>query len=241
MQIKRFRFSRAVNFRDMGGYYAADDKVVRWNSLYRSDNFYGTKKEEWDTMNENGIKVIMDLRSYEEVDRFPDNCTSDFEYIHCPFLEENLSFENLESPAMQAFALGVAEGYKSIVMSHGKNLAEIINMISDNIKKGGVVFHCTSGKDRTGVVTSVIYYILGVSKEDIIADYQISYTYNKRLSDKFMTTYPQYRQYYSVVTSKASNMAELLRFYDEIDIVDYLISNGASVDKINFLKEYMLV
>lgn len=241
MQIKRFRFSRAVNFRDMGGYFAADNKIVRWNTLYRSDNFYGTKKEEWNIMKENGIKVIMDLRSYEEVKRFPDNCPSDFEYIHCPLLEENLSFDNLESPAMQAFALGVAEGYKNIVMTHGENLAKIINKISDNVKKGGVVFHCTSGKDRTGVVSSVIYYILGAAKEDIIADYQISYTYNKRLSDKFMTAYPQYRQYYNVVTSKAANMVELLRLYDEIDIVNYLVSNGASLEKINSLKEYILV
>lgn len=241
MQIKRFRFGSAINFRDMGGFYAADDKIVRWNSLYRSDNFLGTSRKEWETMKENGIRVIMDLRSYEEVDKFPDHCPSDFEYIHCPLVEENLSFDNIASPAMQAFALGVEEGYRNIVRSHGENLAKIINNISDNMKKGGVVFHCTSGKDRTGIVASVIYYILGVDIEDIIADYQTSYTYNKRMSDKFMTDFPQYRQYYSVVMSKASHMAELLKFYDEIDIVNYLILNGAVEEKIESLKDYMLV
>jgi len=241
MQIKRFRFSRAINFRDMGGFYSDDDRIVRWNSLYRSDNFYGTKAEEWETMKKSGIKTILDLRSYEEVEKFPDGCPADFEYIHSPFLEENLSFDNLESTAMQAFALGVVEGYKNIVMSHSENLAQIINIISDNVETGGVVFHCTSGKDRTGIVASVIYYILGVAKEDIVADYQISYTYNKRMSDKFMKEFPQYRQYYNVVTSKASNMAELLKLYDEIDILNYLIKKGASLDKINNLKEYMLV
>lgn len=241
MQIKRYRFSSAINFRDLGGFYAADDKIVRWNSLYRSDKFEGTSEKEWGIMKENGIRVIMDLRSFEEIEKFPDDCPPDFEYICCPLVEYNLSFENISSPAMQAFALKVSEGYKNIVMEHGQNLAKIINTISDNVEKGGIVFHCTSGKDRTGVVASVLYYILGVSDEDIIADYQTSYTYNKRMSDKFMNDFPQYRQYYSVVTSKASNMTELLNLYEEIDIVNYLIANGASEAKIKRLKEYMLV
>lgn len=241
MQIKRYRFGSAINFRDLGGFYAADDKVIRWNSLYRSDKFEGTTQKEWDLMKENGIKVIMDLRSAEEIEKSPDGCPPDFEYICYPLIEYNLSFENISSPAMQAFALKVSEGYKNIIMEHGENLAHIINLISDNIEKGGVVFHCTSGKDRTGVVASLLYYILGAAEEDIIADYQTSYTYNKRMSDQFMNDFPQYKPYYNVVTSKASNMIELLNLYEEMDIVNYLIANGASEEKIRKLKEFMLV
>lgn len=240
MKIKRFRFKHVLNFRDMGGVYGSDDKIVRWNTLYRSDKLIGAGSEDWKTMEKAGIKTILDLRSDEEVQMFPDGCPENFRYIHFPLVEENLSFNNISSPAMQAFAKGVAEGYKNIVLSHGENLAKAVNMISDYVKDGGVVFHCTSGKDRTGVVASVLYYILGVSAEDIAADYQTSYTYNKKTSDKFMNEHPQYQKYRSVVMSDVENIYELLKLYEEIDIENYLLSKGADKEKIENLRKICL-
>ncbi len=241
MQIKRFRFTSIMNFRDMGGFYGSDNKVVRWNTLYRSDKLTGAKAEDWEFMKSEGIRTVLDLRSDEEIELNPDGCPNDFRYIHFPLVEENLSFNNISSPAMQAFAKGVGEGYKNIVLSHGENLAQVINMISDYIKDGGVVFHCTSGKDRTGVVASVIYYILGVSAEDIAADYQTSYTYNKKTSDKFMEDNPQYKIYRNVVMSDIENMYELIDLYKSLDIENYLISKGADKEKIEDLKKICLV
>ena len=104
MNVKRFNFGRAINFRDMGGVFGSDGKLVAWNKLYRSDKFFGTTDAEWNIMKKNGIKVIIDLRSYEEVNISADNCLEYFEYIHMPIVEENLSFNNISSPAMQAFA-----------------------------------------------------------------------------------------------------------------------------------------
>ena len=96
MQIKRYRFNRAINFRDMGGVYAENDKIVRWNKLYRSDKFEGTTDDEWATMHKSGIKTILDMRSFKEVDISPDKCPDDFKYIHCPLVEEDLSFDNID-------------------------------------------------------------------------------------------------------------------------------------------------
>ena len=241
MQIKRYRFNRAINFRDMGGVYAENDKIVRWNKLYRSDKFEGTTDDEWATMHKSGIKTILDMRSFKEADISPDKCPDDFKYIHCPLVEEDLSFDNIDSPAMQAFAKSVGEGYKNIVLTHGDNLAKIINIISSNINEGGVVFHCTSGKDRTGVVASAIYYILGVSIEDIVADYQVSYTYNKIMSDKFMFEHPEFRQYRNVVLSKAENIYELLMLYKELDIENYLLKKGADTITLDLFKKNVLM
>ena len=142
---------------------------------------------------------------------------------------------------MQAFAKSVGEGYKNIVLTHGDNLAKIINIISSNINEGGVVFHCTSGKDRTGVVASAIYYILGVSIEDIVADYQVSYTYNKIMSDKFMFEHPEFRQYRNVVLSKAENIYELLMLYKELDIENYLLKKGADTITLDLFKKNVLM
>ena len=187
-----------------------------------------------------GAKTIIDMRSEEEVKMFPDNCPKDFNYIHFPLVEDNLSFNNISSPSMQAFAESVAEGYKNIILSHGENLAEVINIIADSVKDGGVLFHCTSGKDRTGVVASVLYYMLGVSEEDIIADYEVSYTYNKNRADKFMNDFPQYRKYRSVVLSEAETMCELIKLYKDKDIENYLISKGMKKQSLEDLEEKLL-
>ncbi len=240
MQIKRYGFSKAINFRDMGGVCTVSNRSVKWNMIFRSDKLEGMTDKEWNTIKESGIKTIIDMRSFDETKISPDSCPEEFNYIHFPLVEDDLSFNNISSPAMQAFAESVAEGYKNIVLSHGENLAGIINIISDSLDDGGVLFHCTSGKDRTGVVASLIYYILGVSDADIVADYQVSYTYNKLKSDKFMSEFPQYNRYRSVVLSEAKNMYALLELYREIDIENYLVSRGAEKSKLEKLKKILL-
>ena len=240
MVIKRFRFSRAINFRDMGGIFTDDGKMFGWNKIYRSDKFAGTKPEEWDIMRKQGIKTIIDLRSESEVEVSSDETPDDFEYINFPVVEENLSFNNLESPAMQAFAQRVGKGYRNIVLSHGENIAQIINLIADKVDNGGVVFHCTSGKDRTGVIAAALYYMFGMCEEDIVADYQTSYTYNKKASDKFLEDFPQYEKYRSVVLSEAENMYELLDLYKKLDIEKYLIEKGMDKNKLEHLKKSVL-
>ena len=152
MDIKRYRFANILNFRDLGGVCGLDGKAVRWRALFRSDKLTGATDDEWRVMEKAGIRTILDLRSDEETELNPDGCPDDFTYIHFPLVEENLSFSNISSPAMQAFARSLGEGYRNIVLKNGENLAAAMDMIADHIEDGGVVFHCTSGKDRTGVV-----------------------------------------------------------------------------------------
>ena len=87
----------------------------------------------------------------------------------------------------------------------------------------------------------VIYRLLGVCTEDIVADYQTSYTYNKKASDKFMNEHPQFRQYRNVVLSEAENMYAVLNLFDELDLESYLISKGANKEKLEKLRRNMLV
>ena len=43
--------------------------------------------------------------------------------------------------------------------------------------KGCTIFHCTAGKDRTGIIAMLILGLSGVSRKDIIANYEVTYTY----------------------------------------------------------------
>ena len=61
----------------------------------------------------------------------------------------------------------------------------------EGLSKGPVVFHCTAGKDRTGVLAAILLLRLGVDEEDIIADYQVSFTYNRRGMNQLLARYPE--------------------------------------------------
>ena len=65
----------------------------------------------------------------------------------------------------------------------------------EGLSKGPVVFHCTAGKDRTGVLAAILLLRLGVDEEDIIADYQVSHMYNANGVNRMMEAIPQLRAY----------------------------------------------
>ena len=53
-----------------------------------------------------------------------------------------------------------------------------------------LLFHCTCGKDRTGIAAMLVLLALGVSREDAIADYMLTNVYRKAIIDKFMQDKP---------------------------------------------------
>ena len=81
-------------------------------------------------------------------------------------------------------------------------LDEYIRMLEDNhpwakecaeflaAAEGTVLFHCFTGKDRTGIAAMLVLLALGVSREDAIADYMLTNVYRKAIIDKFMQDKP---------------------------------------------------
>lgn len=88
-------------------------------------------------------------------------------------LEEVLA-ENEKKEAMGAFEKSLSDGYVKTMEECPEKVAGVLNLIAEKLEKGAVLFHCTMGKDRTGVTAALIFLICGVSESDIVSDYQIS-------------------------------------------------------------------
>ena len=43
-----------------------------------------------------------------------------------------------------------------------------------DFEKGAVLWHCTAGKDRCGIVSSLVLAALGASREEIMKDYAVN-------------------------------------------------------------------
>ena len=145
----------------------------------RSDAPVSLTEEEISWLLENRITTLVDLRSVEEVDHRP--CClqgrAGFCYIHLPVTgggDTPLSLEHLY------------EVYRGMVDGQmEKILATIMNAETN------VMYFCTAGKDRTGVVSALILWRLGFSDEAIIQDYMLTKDNVMEMLEAYVALHPE--------------------------------------------------
>ncbi len=76
------------------------------------------------------------------------------------------------------------------------------------------VFHCTAGKDRTGVLSAIVLSLLGVDEPTVVADYALSGAAMERLRAKLILKYPDGRDMIEnideVFSAEPAQMEQLL-------------------------------
>ncbi|MDR0404998.1 MAG: tyrosine-protein phosphatase [Oscillospiraceae bacterium] len=160
------------NTRDLGGYKIPNcDKITKHGVFFRSDNTHNLTENDIKKLKEQyNLKVVIDLRSEDEIDREIDKL-KDIDwvtYYHIPIMfNEKISQNLLQMKITLAEANVVMFNEKETV----KKLFDAIAEVDD----GGILFHCANGKDRTGFLTMLLLGLMNVSKEDIIENYSSSW------------------------------------------------------------------
>lgn len=173
MQIqRRYQFKNILNCRDIGG-YPTPDGVTQFGRFIRCGIVNIPEQWEIDKLNEIGIGTSIDLRGTYEAKETPLNLErlNGADVYNLPLFEFNVATN-------VGMDLPLAQIYAEIADNQMHNIATVLNTIAD-AKDGTVMYNCFFGKDRTGILTMLLLSIAGVSKEDIIADYQQTYTYIK--------------------------------------------------------------
>ena len=143
--------------------------------LFRSDVLYHLNPKEKALLRDNNIKVIIDLRGKDEVEHLKDTNIKAIKFINLPLLPEKKEDEPSPIVTIKHMTLpDMAYAYRQLVGRDIKDSwSKIFNILLEN-KSGPVLFHCSAGKDRTGVVTAVILTALGIDKEIIYQDYLLT-------------------------------------------------------------------
>jgi protein-tyrosine phosphatase len=157
---------RASNFRDVGGYTAANGKRVKWGLIFRSGAMPMLTEPDAKLIEKLNIKTIVDLRSLDEREIAPDTID---DRIGALFVSNDYSMKALLQNAK-------TDGGEYIYRGTGKALAPQYRAIFRRLlaSDGAVLYHCSAGQDRTGVATALILSALGVDQKIIIADYHLS-------------------------------------------------------------------
>ena len=183
------------NLRDLGSYQTQDGKHVKKGYFFRSSRLMDFDKEELEILNSLHIKKIYDLRSKEEGKDAPDPTLKGAEYIHLSaairadgtevnFSPATLIAENVYSKeSNDEFTHKV---YGNLPFSYAyKRIFE--DIVAGNVP---ILFHCSAGKDRTGIAAILILLALGVDEETAMYDYMLTNEYRKEYIDHFKTVFP---------------------------------------------------
>lgn len=241
--VKRLRLDHGQNIRDLGGYETEDGSVTRFGKLLRGDGLHSLTEAEWGRLYDYGVRTVLDLRSQAEINLHPDQAPEGMAWFHCPLQTEQIDPKDLSGSAEKAFAGSLTEGYLTMVKCHGALLASALKRLTAGLKEGAVLFHCTAGKDRTGLLASAVYFLCKAADEDIIADYEVTYTYNKKGMDRLLSLLDEETRgrMEPYMRSDASSMEQLLNLYREIDLPEYLKQYGFSEQELEGLQEEFLV
>jgi protein-tyrosine phosphatase len=161
------------NFRDLGGYETEGGGHVRWGRLFRADTLHRLSEPDRAVLAGLGLRTVIDLRATDEVARngWAPLAGSSVTYHHLPMVDEMMGPAR-EGPRPE---IPSEPGAAYIEMLGGARPA-IARAVTVLARPGGVpaVFHCTAGKDRTGILAAVVLGALGVADELIVQDYVLT-------------------------------------------------------------------
>ncbi|EHQ25604.1 tyrosine-protein phosphatase [Mucilaginibacter paludis] len=177
---RKVNLQGAVNFRDLGGYTTQDGHHVKWGKIYRSADLSKLTDADLAELKNRKITYDVDLRGTQESKAAPDRLNPNTDYILCPAGSENLGewMKNIGTlkgnggDSLMTVFYANSQYFKDRYKPFFDKLLAVPNQES-------LVFHCSAGKDRTGIGAALLLYSLGVPYDVIVNDYLASDYYRK--------------------------------------------------------------
>lgn len=154
----------AYNFRDLGGLPTEDGGVTRPGLLYRSATLHDLGPDGATVLRDDlGIGCVVDLRTLDEIAAQGAGSASAWG-VRCVNLPVVVPPLPPEGPA------DLPSRYFAYLERSTPNVIAVLRLVSREAP-GPVAIHCTSGKDRTGVITCLLLRLLGVTRDAVVDDY----------------------------------------------------------------------
>ena len=177
MHDRTLDWEGCLNVRDLGGFATEDGGETRWGSVIRADSVRALTDTGWEALARHGVATVVDLRSHDELAGDPPRAL-DLDVVHVPVVGEP---DDPAWPEIRAGARAAAteDGedksafYLQIVRRWSEGFAAAIAATAV-ARPGGVVIHCHSGKDRTGLVVAFLLRLAAVPAEAVAQDYALS-------------------------------------------------------------------
>ncbi|MBQ0122757.1 MAG: tyrosine-protein phosphatase [Bacteroidales bacterium] len=264
------RFDGIVNVRDLGGYPMADGSLIRKGMLLRGGGLYTASDEDIDRFeNEYRFAYIFDFRTEGELNRAPDRPVRGAENVWLPAIDPYT--EQLGKTCLPEYAYSDLLNYilehrdDELVARTARNMyiefveneytqlqyAAFVQMIASMKEDRPVFWHCSQGKDRTGMGAAYLLAILGADREVIVDDYgRSNIQYRKDLEqlrirlEEVGGTEEQYDILSTYIGANVSNFCRTLDFIDKKygSLYNYVTNMLiVSADEVSTLRSRLLI
>ena len=178
------------NFRDLGGYAAADGRRIKWGVVYRSGELSQLTGDDIGKLGDLGIRTVVDLRSPQEVSaRGEGRLPTGAQVLAMPIASSEM-FAKLIPMLLKGDFSQVPSDLldqinRTLVRQFTEQYAGLLRALSDSANRP-LVFHCTQGKDRAGFGAAMVLSALGVPWGTVVEDYLLSNHFRKEENDKML-------------------------------------------------------
>jgi protein-tyrosine phosphatase len=182
VSIRLIPLEGTPNFRDLGGYETTDGHFVRWGKIYRAGVLTYLTEKDFAYLGQLGIRVVCDFRTDEENTEAPEKWIpgSGVRQLHLPIgTDASKTLASQQFLTQKRSDAEVSEwmtkGYASFVIDSAPEYARVFAEMKRN--ELPIAYHCTGGKDRTGVFSALLLLALGVPEKTVAADYELTNRY----------------------------------------------------------------
>jgi protein-tyrosine phosphatase len=166
----------ASNFRDLGGYPAAGGKHVKWGHIYRSADISKLTDSDLQALQSRHVALVCDLRGPQEYAQAPDRLPTGARRLELPAGSEKIDPRLLSGTKTLSRDSLMRATYTNLSFFPAKYKPMFDELLTlDNSQ--ALLFHCTAGKDRTGIGAALVLSALGVDRGTILKDYAATDTY----------------------------------------------------------------
>lgn len=212
--------SGVFNFRDLGGYMTKDGRSVKWGMLFRSGELSGLTENDMEYLAGIPLLTVVDFRGSYEVSStpgiYPPKVRNKYS---CPITTGDIMSAANKMPDREEAERLMIEANSTFISSNdiASQFKRFFKLLLKK-RKAPLVFHCTAGKDRTGIVAALTLLALGVDEQTVMRDYMLSNIYIKEKYAAMAERYPNLQPLLEVKESYLNTALDKIKSdYGSID------------------------
>ncbi|WP_099973967.1 tyrosine-protein phosphatase [Lactobacillus terrae] len=174
------------NVRELGGYKTKDGQSIKYNKVIRSAGLHELTDNDLDYLKNYGLNIDIDFRSSEEIEKEPDRMPDGTKYVSLPvFKEDQTEASKIKKDSViPGLDIDPSKGYDHMLEVYQNMITEdqskkayrsfFDELLANDKEDDVLLFHCTAGKDRTGMGAVFLLSSLDVPKDTIQKDYLLT-------------------------------------------------------------------
>lgn len=212
------------NVRDLGGLRTGDGRMTRWGAVVRSDTPAKLTAGGWTSLYTFGIRTIVTLSTHGLEEDDLDFTPPYSDLVMVPVAIEDVTDRDFVQQWASTELWSTPLYYQDALDLWPERHAAAITAIA-RARPGGVLFHCVRGHDRTGIIALLLLALVGVTAEDIIADYEMSL--DPRRDELLVEAHTTVREV-------------LHNVLDRLDVESYLVQGGMREEDLVAMRERLV-